>query len=472
MATHFTTALLAACGINTSRERLEDFEKWMIQHLWAQYQDEIMNQRLIIENRIRDLGLRLPNGTVKKPYLATLTLPAEGIGDLEAIIAPESGLTADLTHDCDGNITVTVSGTPLQASDTEVRLQYRTSGWMEGDPLSELRVPVAFNPDPRTLWRDIPTNPDIPYYKPDTDQAYLKVESGPDGTPRKDIVAASRRGRSHAQEGKARDDDFRLFHCPDSDWYIIAVADGAGSAIYSRKGSAIACDTVVEYCKNKLLANQEFEDAVAAYHTSPDDPDAKKRLFSFVYDIIGNGAFAAHKAINAASEAASGTKPKDFATTLMFAVCKKFDFGWFVANYWVGDGAMCLFNRDRHVAKLLGVPDEGEFSGQTRFLTMPDIFRDPQSVANRLRFGIYDDFTALLLMTDGVSDPMFETDVNINSFDKWDDLWQSLSDGFSADEIPGVDLSDDNEEAAPQLLRWLDFWSPGNHDDRTIAILY
>ena len=23
-----------------------------------------------------------------------------------------------------------------------------------------------------------------------------------------------------------------------------------------------------------------------------------------------------------------------------------------------------------------------------------------------------------------------------------------------------------------QLLAWLDFWSPGNHDDRTIAILY
>ena len=33
-------------------------------------------------------------------------------------------------------------------------------------------------------------------------------------------------------------------------------------------------------------------------------------------------------------------------------------------------------------------------------------------------------------------------------------------------------LEDDNEESAQQLLDWLDFWSPGNHDDRTIAILY
>ncbi len=56
------------------------------------------------------------------------------------------------------------------------------------------------------------------------------------------------------------------------------------------------------------------------------------------------------------------------------------------------------------------MPDEGEFAGQTRFLTMSDIFKDAQSVMSRLRFSIEEDFTALLLMTDGVSDPMFETD--------------------------------------------------------------
>ena len=36
----------------------------------------------------------------------------------------------------------------------------------------------------------------------------------------------------------------------------------------------------------------------------------------------------------------------------------------------------------------------------------------------------------------------------------------------------GVDLTDDNEASKDQLLDWLDFWAPGNHDDRTIAILY
>lgn len=103
---------------------------------------------------------------------------------------------------------------------------------------------------------------------------------------------------------------------------------------------------------------------------------------------------------------------------------------------------------------------------------MSDIFKDAQSVMSRLRFSIEEDFTALLLMTDGVSDPMFETDNNLNNTDKWDELWDKLHNGFPEDEIKGVVLSDDNEESQYQLLKWLEFWSPGNHDDRTIAILY
>ena len=68
-------------------------------------------------------------------------------------------------------------------------------------------------------------------------------------------------------------------------------------------------------------------------------------------------------------------------------------------------------------------------------------------------------------MSDGVSDPKFETDANLNNPAKWDALWDDLKQN-------GVDLTDDNEAAKDQLLDWLDFWSPGNHDDRTIAILY
>ena len=97
---------------------------------------------------------------------------------------------------------------------------------------------------------------------------------------------------------------------------------------------------------------------------------------------------------------------------------------------------------------------------------------DPELASKRMRFTIVPDFTALFLMTDGVSDPMFETDRNLKDYSRWEEFYEKLRKGFPEDEIGGVDLSDDNAMAKDQLLRWLDFWSPGNHDDRTIAILY
>jgi hypothetical protein len=179
---------------------------------------------------------------------------------------------------------------------------------------------------------------------------------------------------------------------------------------------------------------------------------------------VGKAAFKAHKAIS--SEATNQSIPsKQYATTLLLTISKKFDFGWFIASFWVGDGAICLYNKDAHTAKILGIPDEGEYAGQTRFLTMPEIFQDATALYQRLRFEIVEDFTALFLMTDGVSDPKFETDNNLINPNKWDELWNDLQEN-------GVELTDDNENAKDQLLDWLDFWSPGNHDDRTIAILY
>ena len=89
---------------------------------------------------------------------------------------------------------------------------------------------------------------------------------------------------------------------------------------------------------------------------------------------------------------------------------------------------------------------------------------EAESIMSRLKYSIEEDFSALLLMTDGISDPFFETDANLNKVEKWNELWDNIK--------SEVDLTDDNTESQYQLLKWLNFWSPGNHDDRTIAILY
>ena len=284
-------------------------------------------------------------------------------------------------------------------------------------------------------------------------------------------MAASKRGRSHANEGKPRDDDFKFFHSDENDWYVIAVADGAGSAKYSRKGSQIACDTVIEHCKTQLSNSEQFENAIASLNLNQEDAAARKLVGDHIYNIVGTAAFKAHKAIDEEADK-KGVASKLYATTLLLAIAKKFEFGWFVATFWVGDGAICLYTEDNNSenpeAVLLGIPDEGEYAGQTRFLTMPEIFKDSTAFYQRLRFRIVKDFTALMLMTDGVSDPWFETDSNLNNPEKWRAFYKEIQDN---NEHP-VNLDDNNEQAKDELLGWLDFWSPGNHDDRTIAILY
>ena len=360
-----------------------------------------------------------------------------------------------------------ISGIPTKAGDHKVALKIKRIDWSDGKPIFERVTTLIINPDPKTLWKNIPTPSDIEYFKPDSDKSYVKVETvsgflGTGKSPRKDMVAASQRGRSHAQEGKARDDDFALKYIKDHDWYIMTVGDGAGYAKSSRKGSEIACKTVIEVCEQFITSHhKEFEQLIKEF-SSHQTGEKRKKMGDSLYNILGNAVFKSLK--NIELEANTAGKPvKDFATTLIVSICKKFKFGWFVGAFWVGDGGIGIYNKESQFLKLLGESDGGEFAGQTRFLTMPEITQ-PAELYRRLRFDIVDDFTALILMTDGVTDPKFETDANLGRLEKWDELWNDLS--------KEVDLTDDNTAAADQLLSWLDFWSPGNHDDRTIAILY
>ena len=446
--------------IDCTDARIEDFSQWIVKKLWNEYDKEYMDRRVIIENQIKELPIVIPNGTVGKEYTSTIRLPENIVEEywiegLEAI-----GLQGNpIEH----NICV-ISGTPNEAGSFEIVLKYKYKGAIDEKDLLQRKFSIAINPDPRTLWKNIPTPVDIEYYQPDSDRTYVKVEAR-DGKPQKDIVAASQRGRSHAHEGNPRDDHYRVEYLEDCGWYIMAVADGAGSAKYSRKGSWLACDTSVEHCKSYFSDEKslhDFEEYITTYNGDAND-EYRKLLGDSIHQLIGNAAFKSYKAIEAESNA-KGVPIKNYATTLLLAVCKKFDFGWFVASFWVGDGAMCIYDKERRYFKLLGTPDEGEFAGQTRFLTMSEIFRDVTSFYGRLKFSIEQDFTSLMLMTDGVSDPMFETDANLNRIEKWDALWENIT--------KEVELTDDNTESQYQLLKWLDFWSQGNHDDRTIAILY
>lgn len=453
---------LAYLAITCTDEEVVDFEAYILKKQWEVYNKDRMDKALVIKNKIDALPLSFPNGTVGKDYRVEFSLPSEYVIDYYLEDIEEIGLQQDVSQDTGNCI---LFGTPQEAGSFSFRLCYHHKGYVKGMPVLERKFTIAINPDPKSLWKNIPTSKDIEYYQPDFECEYVKVESV-NGVPQKDIVVASQRGRSHAHEGNPRDDHYGVKHLDKSGWYIMAVADGAGSAKYSRKGSTIACETAVRHCEQFFADEKnvhDFEEYITTYNAERND-EYKKMLGDYIYRLVGSAAFSGYKAIESEALNHNNTPIKYYATTLLLAVCKRFDFGWFVASFWVGDGAMCIYDKDRQYFKILGTPDEGEFAGQTRFLTMQEIFKDATSFYGRLKFSIEKDFTALMLMTDGVSDPKFETDANLNKIEKWNELYEDIT--------KEVDLSDDNVESQYQLLKWLDFWSQGNHDDRTIAILY
>ena len=85
-------------------------------------------------------------------------------------------------------------------------------------------------------------------------------------------------------------------------------------------------------------------------------------------------------------------------------------------------------------------------------------------------FKVVADFTAIVSMTDGVTDPLFETDQNFEDSKKWDAFWETLT--VPSDYTEHVVTPDSsNLQLESELREWLNFFSKGNHDDRTIAML-
>ena len=449
--------VLQTIGETPSKRQIDEFQAWRIKEQWKRYKEERMNNYVIEQNNINSLSLSFPNGKKGEKYERTIQFDMSKYADVWIENLEQTGLIEEIDIK---NGSITLSGVPMEAKDYEFKICIKLKGWDAGDPIIERKFSIAFNPDPRDLWKNIPVPANIEFPKRDEDSDYVLVPEF-EGLPQKDIVVASKRGRSHAQEGKPRDDDFRVSFNPQNGWYILAVADGAGSAKYSREGSRVACETVEAYCQERLAEQGDaFEEAVKAY-ANEKTQETLKPVIEKIHEILFKAATEAYKAISKKVEDCQGSAVlKDFSTTLLLAVCRKFSFGWFIASFGVGDGAIAIYDKNSDGIKLLNEPDGGEYAGQTRFLTMDSIFRDK----TRIKMSIVPDFTALMLMTDGISDPFFETDANLAKKEKWDALWTDLS--------SSVEFSDDNEQSQYQLLNWLDFWSPGNHDDRTLAILY
>lgn len=361
----------------------------------------------------------------------------------------------DISEDINTLGGICVNGVPNASGDYKVQLTFSVPSADYNSARPEVRyqgeIKLTVNPDPRSLWKDLPSDPNGVFQKPPTDKKLL-IES--------DVLcaAASRRGRSHAHEGLFRDDDFCFEYLKDGDFWVIAVADGAGSCKLSRRGSQIACIEAVHSVKEQLskVGYSAFSEIVSKSQSLSEISSIKGLL----YNILGNAAFNAYQKVGKQAEEL-GKPIKDFSTTLNLTLCKKIANQWFIATYAVGDGGVVAIRSSGEVLAL-SVPEEGEYAGQTHFLIESGIWK-AEEVAKRIKYFLVDDLKYIIAMTDGITDPYFSNTTDLSSRELWGDFIKNIK--------PLVLLEKNNLKLDESLLSWLDFWVQGNHDDRTIAVL-
>lgn len=338
-----------------------------------------------------------------------------------------------------------INGTPEAPGDICLVIHYtlRTPDLHDQERVSPDIPIITVTPDPRKLWRDLPPPDNAPFQAANQQH---QIINGP-----RTIVAASKRGRSHAHDGKFRDDFFTIRYLEESGWYLVAVSDGAGSAELSRQGARLACDTFIAQLTDILSSPERNQELLTM---TPDEQDCAIR---------NNVLDATYKSLVAIDECAhANNQPRyQFAATFLGYAMKRLQGQWLIVAVGIGDGAIAVLSHDGH-STLLNTPDSGEYVGQTRFITMSEVWQDHPE--QRVRAFRCDDFDRILSMTDGVSDPNFETDNNLNDPVCWHQLKLNLE--------ASIPFEERSEATAQALEDWLDFWVKGNHDDRTITILY
>lgn len=301
------------------------------------------------------------------------------------------------------------------------------------------------NADPRTLWKNIPSD-----QKVKTDKDYKAIIS-----PQVDIVGASYRGRSHANKGTYRDDDFYI-HSVDGIFFSV-VADGAGSAELSSTGSKIFCQSagqefvslLTERKKRILDILQETQFNLTACRQH-------QGLIECLYEILPAAAYHGRQQLEKLAVDNQVPLKKYNTTALLTFSMQVSKMWWLCASFQVGDGiTVALVNDDLYA---LGVPDGGSFPGETVFVTSDSVFGNVTELVNRIKIDLCPVKPIIISMTDGITDSYFK-DKSLTDLQVWKQLISEICDE-KGDLLP-----------AAEICEWLDFYTVQEHDDKTITII-
>lgn len=324
----------------------------------------------------------------------------------------------------------------------------KSRNWWIDVELSEkvVRYSCFINDNPRLMWKDIPSDQQV---KPD--KYYRALQ-----TPEVDLVGVSHRGRSHANKGTYRDDDFYINRV--DGFCISVVADGAGSAELSSIGSKIFCKAVGEFLTKKLVEKKNsliemLNDVKGQPHTQLFRPD----FASCLYEIIPSSALYGRKQLQLLAEE-NGVPLKKYNTTALITISLSLNDGcFFCATFQVGDGATVVLTDDR--TELMGKPDKGSAPGETLFVTSNGVFDNATEIMKRLNVCFTDTAPTIISMTDGITDSYFKEGQGVNDMERWRQL------------INDIQTPDGTLIPANELCDWLNYYVSQEHDDRTMTIV-
>jgi hypothetical protein len=164
-------------------------------------------------------------------------------------------------------------------------------------------------------------------------------------------------------------------------------------------------------------------------------------------------------------------RTKDYNTTIISCLFKEFGEKTFVYSFCIGDGALFVVEVANKKVLSLNVADSGEFAGQTRFLTTPDVWQD-HGVYERVKTATIEGPISIIGMTDGVSDPLLPDVDEIKEYAQIETLLNGLKGDDSVDGLLEVLRETVLKSDASNLEEWLDFYVAKHHDDRSIAVAF
>lgn len=424
--------------------------------------------------KFKEKSIVLPNATENSPYLFSFEkdfFVTQNIQSYEFQDLAKLGLSYNKD-------TLTIDGCPSDSGITTIDITYKVDGELESDEPHIKKINLVINPDPKSLWKNIPSDKEAIFWKEDDfSNSGIIVD--------KKIVVSSKRGRSHQNVGSFRDDDFAFKNFEDSGWGVVVVSDGAGSSPLSRKGSNLACNEVIKYFEDIILPNKElenFENVFKNFIKTKDETEFESAK-NEVKKVLYKASLHVHNEINNLANKTVESNPEILKTknvkynseffhaTLIFTAVKKIKDNYLILTFGVGDCPIGIMNKEKTEARLLNWLDVGEFGGGTRFITQPDIFHsNERPMSTRFNIHVQKDFSFLFLMSDGIYDPKFEVEANLEKTEKWLEFIADLE-GENEDNI-NLEFNSEIEVVEKNLNTWMDFWSKGNHDDRTLAIIF